>query len=460
MRTSRSGSRGDRLHTVTRIATSSFVVVATCAAAGAMLQSEALATTHSPRAGQRAMQGGTAPAFAGRNPPEGRVVAVQTVSATLGGGPAEKTVTSDGDDYPNPLRLNNGDSVTTAAEWENTRRAELLADFRQNVYGQGLPDPPAHTFQVTWTDFPGVTRKIVKVTVAGSQGTGSFDVTLLLPKTDGKPLGTFLMIDHRGGVGDDPSRSSGYAPVSTIVEAGYAFASFRADDIAPDDSRTYRSKMIDLFHPSDQQLPDNAGRAISAWAWGVSRAMDYLQTDPDIDPRRVAVIGHSRGGKAALWAGAQDTRFAAVVANDSGSTGAKPARRGDGGVGAETVAGINASFPHWFPQTYKAYNDRVSSLPVDQHELLALIAPRRVVLGSAAGDANADPEGEFLAYVAAAPVYALYGLGATGLPSLTWPPETDRGFRGPAMSYHRRSGGHGLTAADWEVYLNGDLFSR
>ena len=203
--------------------------------------------------------------------------------------------------------------------------------------------------------------------------------------------------------------------------------------------------MINLFHPPDRDLPDNAGRAISAWAWGASRAMDYLQTDPDIDPTKVAVIGHSRGGKAALWAGAQDIRFAAAIANDSGSTGAKPARRGDGGVGAETVAGINASFPHWFPPTYKAYNDRVNALPVDQHELLALIAPRRVVIGSATDDANADPEGEFLAYVAAAPVYGLYGLGDTGLPSSTWPSATDRGFRGPAMSYHRRSGGHGLT---------------
>ena len=217
-----------------------------------------------------------------------------------------------------------------------------------------------------------------------------------------------MLIDHRGAVADDPSRSSAYAPVATIVKAGYAFASFAVGDIAPDNGSTYRSKMINLFHPAGQALPDNAGRAISAWAWGASRAMDYLATDPDIDPTKVAVIGHSRGGKAALWAGAQDTRFAAVIANDAGSTGTKLARRGDGGVGAETVAGINSSFPYWFPQTYRAFNNRVTALPVDQHELLALIAPRRVVVGSAVNDANADPEGEFLAYVAATPVYALY----------------------------------------------------
>ncbi|HEY0816754.1 MAG TPA: acetylxylan esterase, partial [Pseudonocardia sp.] len=334
------------------------------------------------------------------------------------------------------------------------------AEFRQNVYGQTLPSPTAQTFKVTSTDFPGVTRKIVKITVTGPQGTGSFTVKLFVPKADGKPRGTFLMIDHRGAVSDDPTQSSGYAPVSTIVAAGYAFASFNAGDVAPDDNNTYRNRMINLFYPASQALPANAGRAISAWAWGASRAMDYLQTDPAIDPTKVAVIGHSRSAKAALWAGAQDTRFAAVVGNDSGSTGAKLARRGDGGVGAETVAAINRSFPYWFPPTYKAYGDRVSALPVDQHELLALVAPRRVVVASATDDANADPKGEFLAYLAAAQVYRLYGLGDTGLSSSTWPPAADKAFRGPAMSYHRRSGGHDLTAADWNYYLTGDLFAR
>jgi hypothetical protein len=421
----RSGRRGDRLHTVTRFVTSSFVVVAMCAAVGPTQQSPALTA----------------------------------VSATPADDPAANTVRIDGEDYPDPLRMDNGDPVTTTAEWEDRRRPELLAAFRQDVYGQGLPDSPDESFEVTSKDFPRATRKTIEVTVAGPEGTGGFEVTLFVPKTGGKPRGTFLMIDHRDSVGMDPGQSAGYAPVSTILAAGYAFASFGVDDVAPD-SGGYRGALIDLFHPADEPLPDDAGRAISAWAWAASRAMDYLQTDPDIDPARVAVVGHSRSAKAALWAGAQDTRFAAVVANDSGSTGAKLARRGDGGVGAETVARITGAFPHWFPPTYKAFGSRVDSLPVDQHELLALIAPRRVVIGSASGDANADPEGEFLAYVAAAPVYGLYGLGDTGLPSSTWPPRADQGFRGPAMSYHLRSGGHGLTAVDWQVYLGGDLFSR
>lgn len=368
-------------------------------------------------------------------------------------------ITIGGQRYPDPLRLDDGSPVTDRQTWENARRDELLAAFRENVYGRSLPLPEQQSFDVSSTDLGGVTRKDVRIGVTGPEGTGSFPLRLFVPDGE-RPRGTFLMIDHRGSAGDDANSTSGYAPVATITRAGYAFAVIDAEQIAPDDSESYRSTIINLFHPAERELPDDAGRAVSAWAWGASRAMDYLETDPDVDAGRVAVIGHSRGGKASLWAGAQDTRFAAVIANNSGSTGAKPARRGDGGVGAETVARVNESFPHWFPQTYQSYGDRVDELPVDQHQLLALVAPRRLVIGSATDDANADPQGEFLAYLAAAPVYALYGLGDTGLPSLRWKPEADTPFRGSAMSYHLRSGEHGLTAQDWAVYLDGDLFSR
>ncbi|MBP2367261.1 dienelactone hydrolase family protein [Pseudonocardia parietis] len=422
-------SRSDRLHAVAKAVSSVLLASAVIAAAGGYGQNS--------------------------------TAVVRTAAATpAASGAADPTVTIDGTEYPNPLRTNNGNTVNSAASWEGERRAELLADFREHVYGQSLPNPIEQTFDVAATDSGDVTRKIVTIGITGPQGSGSFDLKLFVPNTGTTPRGTFLMIDHRGSVSDDPGQSSGYAPVAEVTEAGYAFAQIDAGDIAPDDSDSYRSKMIDLFHPPGQELPDDAGRAISAWAWGASRAMDYLETDPDIDPAKVAVIGHSRGGKASLWAGAQDTRFAATVTNNSGSTGAKPARRGDGAGGAETVERVNNSFPHWFPQTYKAYNGRENSLPVDQHQLLALVAPRRIVVGSATNDANADPEGEFLSYVAAAPVYELYGLGDTGLPSTNWKPATDTGFRGPAMSYHLRSGEHGLSAEDWDIYLNGNLFSR
>ncbi|GAA4549898.1 acetylxylan esterase [Pseudonocardia xishanensis] len=370
--------------------------------------------------------------------------------------PAPETVAIDGVDYPNPLRRDDGGAVTTVADWEGVRRAELLEAFQENVYGRSLPAPTAQTFGVAQSEVGGVRRKIVTITLTGPRGTRRIEVPLFLPAA--RPAGTFLMIDHRGAVDEDPARSSDYAPVSTIVKAGYAFVALRTDDLAPDGG-DYRDGVIDLFHPAGEELPADAGRAISAWAWGASRVMDYLETDPDVDAAKVAVLGHSRSGKAALWAGAQDTRFAAAVANDAGSTGTALARRSGGGEGGESVAQLTRAFPHWFPPVYRAYGDRVDELPVDQHQLLALMAPRRVVVGSATEDANADPEGEFLAYRAAAPVYALYGLGDTGLASTAWPPAADQGFRGPAMSYHLRSGGHGLTAADWTNYLDGDLFA-
>ncbi|OLL70432.1 Glycoprotein gp2 [Pseudonocardia sp. Ae168_Ps1] len=357
-------------------------------------------------------------------------------------------------EVPDPLALDSGGRVTSARQWEQQRRPELLKAFQENVYGTSLPAPTKTTFSQDSGASGGSAKKIT-ITVTGSEGTASFTLRLFTPSS-GKPKGTFLLIDHRGSVGDDPG-SGGYAPVSTITGAGYALAALNAEEVAPDDAGSYRDGVIKAFYPAGQDLPPDAGRTISAWAWGASRAMDYLQTDPDIDPGKVAVIGHSRGGKAALWAGAQDPRFPVVISNNSGSTGAKLARRDSSG---ESISAINSQFPHWFPETYKRFDGNADALPVDQNELLALIAPGRVVVASAADDGNADPQGEFLSYLGAAPVYELYGLGETGLSSATWPPATGKGFRGPGMSYHLRSGGHGLEDADWQIYLGSDLFTR
>lgn len=364
------------------------------------------------------------------------------------------TMTLDGTQVPDPMALDNGDAVDSVQTWERQRRPELLDAFQAHVYGQSLPEPTDIAFDEQTLGDGG---KKVDIEVTGPEGSASFTLRLFVPATGAKPKGTFLLIDHRGSVGDDPNSSSDYAPVTTILDQGYAFAALDAEEVAPDDAGSYRSGVLDAFYPAGQELPADAGRAISAWAWGASRAMDYLQDDPDIDPGKVAVIGHSRGGKAALWAGAQDTRFPVVISNNSGSTGAKLARRDEAG---ESISAITEQFPHWFPPTYQDYAGNADSLPVDQHELLALIAPGRVVVGSATEDGNADPQGEFLSYLGAEPVYDLYGLGDTGLSSQSWPPTTDEGFRGPGMSYHLRSGGHGLDAAAWDIYLNGKLFKR
>jgi hypothetical protein len=213
-------------------------------------------------------------------------------------------------------------------------------------------------------------------------------------------------------------------------------------DIVPDSSAHAQSDILQLFSEEDAHPPMGA---IGAWAWSLSRIADYLQGIPEIDHERLTVIGHSRLGKAALWAGAQDERFSRVIANNTGCMGAALSRRRFG----ETLGIITRNFPYWFAPGLSRYADDEETLPVDQHQLLALIAPRPLYLGSAEEDLWADPRGELLALREAAKVYRLFGIEAA-IPDQLPAVGTSVGEH---LRFHRRAGKHDITPEDWAFYL-------
>lgn len=354
---------------------------------------------------------------------------------------------------PDVLSTADGEQIATVEQWQRKRRPEIVELFREYVYGhESVQRPATLSFQSNVTQgLMGnrAIRKQVNIRYEGPGGQGVLRLLLFVPVGREKPAPVFLLVNNRGAEHMDPDRvrRSPFWPAERIVERGYAAAVINYTDLDPDEDDGFRNGVHGIFDEFEGSRPANAWGAIAAWAWGASRVMDYLETDPDVDVARVAVVGHSRGGKTALWAGALDERFAMVVSNNSGCTGAALARGNRG----ETIKDINDCFPHWFNANYKRFNGREPDLPIDQHMLLSLIAPRPVYVSSATQDEWADPVSEFLSLIYAAPVYQLFGYRALGTERF---PQPDTPIHGDRMGYHLRTGVHDLTEYDWDQFMD------
>ena len=356
-------------------------------------------------------------------------------------------------DLPDLLVTKDGQAIQSADQWTKLRRPEILELFRTHVHGRSPVGRPEHfTFDVVENDtaLGGMaTGHEIRIGFTGPGGQGSINLTLFMPNSATKPAPVFLLICNRSAedIGLDRAKPSPFWPVEQIVGRGYATAAFQVGDVDPDDYDGFKNGVHGIFDDPNRPRSADAWGTISAWAWGASRAIDYLEEADGIDASRVAVIGHSRGGKTALWCGAQDERVTLAISNNSGCTGAALSRRKIG----ETVVDINTRFPHWFCENYRLFNGNEDALPIDQHMLIALMAPRLTYIASATEDAWADPEGEFLSGIHAQPVLGLFGL--IGLDATQMPP-TDTPVHGGRIGYHLRAGKHDLTEYDWHFYVN------
>ncbi len=370
---------------------------------------------------------------------------------------------------PDPLILPSGKMVKNTNTWEKKQRPYLLKLLQENMYGRIPGAPPEMYFELKEMNEDALEgtaiRKQVTVHFSKKDDNAAMNLILYLPKS-ASPVPVFIGLNFMGNQTIDadvkilsslyggpkngelqktePGSQSKRWPLREIIGAGFGVATAFYEDIEPDHVDGWKTGVRSLLQEDLNIRPDEWG-AIAAWAWGLSRIQDYLETDPLVAANKTIITGHSRLGKAALWAAANDQRFAMVISNNSGEGGAALSKR----IFGETTEVINTAFPHWFIEKYKTYNGHPENLPFDQHMLIALMAPRPVYIASASEDLWADPKGEFLSGHHAERVYNLYGI--EGLGRAEWPkaeiPVGDR------VRYHLRKGNHDMLLYDWEQYL-------
>ena len=346
---------------------------------------------------------------------------------------------------PNLLTSLSGEPVASADDWRKYRRDEIKLLFENCVYGAVPADPETLQVRVKGRKrVQGILQKKVELFFANCK----IDAEVFLSADNTRKMPAFLLCMHQFQeqcCDLDQELDFEILPIPEIVKRGYAAVVMKTSGICPD---VFTGKPFEegIFQAMPCPRRGNSGAVIAAWAWGLSRVLDYLQTDVNIDETRVAVLGHSRSGKTALWAGACDERFAMVVLNNSGCTGAAVTR----GKKGEHIRDINGAFD-WFCENYKKYNDNEAMLPVDQHMLLALIAPRPLYIASSSEDEWADPDSELLSCRLASAAYGLYGMDGAVVPEYV---ERDVSYNNGRIAYHRKTGIHSLTKFDWNFFMD------
>ncbi len=364
-------------------------------------------------------------------------------------------------DLPPLLVSSTGKPITTPEAWHNLRRPEILSLFSSLIYGR-VPQP-AHPVNVSFEvvkkdpDFMNgkATRKDVKIHLDNENGKISMHFLVFTPNQAEKPVPAFLKHSFNNTQSNDfdastsnPGRLKNGWPLGDFFDRGYGFCAVYQQDLVGHNEVEFLKGIHKLFYPKGQSFPKaHEWGVLSACAWGASRGMDYLETDPDIDHTRIAIMGHSKMGKATLWTAAQDTRFALAISAQSGCAGAALWRRKSG----ETLKKMVTRFPYWLCRNAWKFVENEDDLPVDQHMLLACIAPRPVYVHSSTEDTWADSRGEYLSAYHASEVYRL--LGGTGLKSPKTP-EIRQPVLNSDVGYHIREGGHSIQMYDWLRFMD------